>query len=160
MASLLLMACAGCAAPVAQQAVEAPRPATSKPKPAPPAPPPAPPAQSTPAFAAALGKGEQQLALGVQSYDDGEYRLAAAQLKSALELGLDAKRDQAKAHKYLAFTVCVSGREKPCREQFQKALDADPGFELEPAESGNPIWSAALRSVKAQRAAKARGKSK
>ena len=38
------------------------------------------------------------------------------------------------------------------RDQFQKALDADPKFELEPAEAGHPIWGPALRSVKAERA--------
>jgi Tfp pilus assembly protein PilF len=95
---------------------------------------------------------EQLLAQGIQSYDDGERKLAAKQLQRALDLGLDSKRDQAKAHKYLAFIVCITAREKQCRDQFRKALDADPAFELEPAEAGNPVWSAALKSAKVERA--------
>jgi hypothetical protein len=105
-------------------------------------------------------QAEQELARGIQSYENGEHRRAARELQSALDLGLVAKRDQAKAHKYLAFIVCVSGREKVCRDQFRKALDADPGFALEPAEAGNPVWSAALRAVKAERARTTKGKSK
>ncbi len=103
-------------------------------------------------------KGEQELERGVRSYEDGEYRTAARQLQSALDLGLDAKRDQARAHKYLAFITCVTGREKSCRDEFRKALDADPKFELEPAEAGNPTWGPVLRSVKAERATKAKSK--
>ena len=30
--------------------------------------------------------------------------------------------DQARAHKYLAFIVCVNGREKVCRDEFRAAL--------------------------------------
>jgi hypothetical protein len=70
-------------------------------------------------------------------------------------MGLDAKRDQAMAHKYLAFISCVTGREKKCRGEFNKALDADPKFELEPAEAGHPIWGQVLRSIKTERATKA-----
>jgi hypothetical protein len=143
--------CAACATPEAQQPAEAPRPASPAARASPaPAPPPAP--RSAPAPAPVPGKAEQLLAQGIQSYDDGERKLAAKQLQGALDLGLDSKRDQARAHKYLAFIVCVSGREKTCREQFRKALDADPAFELEPAEAGNPVWSAALKSVMAERA--------
>ncbi len=104
------------------------------------------------------GKGEQALERGVKSYEDGEYKTAAKQLQTALDLGLDARRDQAKAHKYLAFINCVSGREKSCRDEFRKALDADPKFALEPAEAGHPVWGPVLRSIKAERAAKAKSK--
>ncbi len=106
----------------------------------------------------APSKGEQALEMGVKSYEDGEYKTAAKQLQAALDLGLEAKRDQAKAHKYLAFINCVSGREKSCRGEFRKALDADPKFDLEPAEAGHPVWGPVLRSVKAERAAKAKAK--
>ena len=102
--------------------------------------------------------GEQALGWGVKSYEDGEYKTAAKQLQMALDLGLEAKRDQAKAHKYLAFINCVTGREKSCRGEFNKALDADPKFALEPAEAGHPVWGPVLRSVKAERAAKAKAK--
>lgn len=103
-------------------------------------------------------KSEQELANGIRSYEEGEYKTSAKQLQAALDLGLEAKRDQTLAHKYLAFITCVSGREKPCRDEFRRALDADPNFELAPAEAGHPIWGPVLRSVKAERAAKAKPK--
>jgi hypothetical protein len=158
LAALLVVACAGCAAPGTEQPVE--RPAPPPASKLPPAPQPAPVPRSAPPAVAVPSSGERELALGIQSYDDGEYKIASRQLQNALELGLDTKRDEARAHKYLAFIVCVSGKEKTCREQFRKALDADPGFELEPAEAGNPIWSAALRRAKADRARAERAKPK
>jgi len=113
---------------------------------------PAAPTRSPPPRVATRSSGEQELEKGIKSYEDGEYKVGSKRLQAALDVGLDAKRDQARAHKYLAFIVCVSGREKSCRDEFQKALDADPKFELEPAEAGHPIWGPALRSVKAERA--------
>lgn len=149
LAWLFASACAGCAAPDANETHEAPEPAPARAQPAaPPAPIPMAPQTASPASP----KAEQELARGIRSYEDGERKVAARHLQSALDLGLDAKRDQARAHKYLAFIVCISGREKACRDQFRKALDADPSFALEPAEAGNPVWSAALRAVKAERA--------
>lgn len=100
------------------------------------------------------GKGEQELERGIASYADGEYKTAAKQLESALELGLEAKSDQARAHKYLAFISCTSVRDKTCHDEFAKALDADPAFNLDPSEAGHPIWSVVLRNVKAERAGK------
>jgi hypothetical protein len=46
--------------------------------------------------------------------------------------------------------VCVSGREKVCRDEFRKAIEADPAFALAPAEAGHPVWSQVVRSVKAE----------
>jgi hypothetical protein len=100
------------------------------------------------------GKGDQELARCVASYEDGAYKNAALQCQAALDLGLAAKADQATAHKYLAFVVCVSGREKACRDEFRKAVEADPGFELGPAEIGHPVWGPVFRSVKAEARAK------
>jgi Tfp pilus assembly protein PilF len=132
------LACLGCSAPAVNEAVG-----------------------PAPGAAANAGKMPQrnaarELDRGIKTYEEGEYKLAARELQAALDLGLDLKSDQARAHKYLAFITCVSGREKSCRDEFQMALDADPSFELEPAEAGHPIWSAVLRSVKAERAAKAK----
>ena len=97
------------------------------------------------------GVGEQVLAKGIESYEDGEYRAAERQLQTALDMGLAAPRDQAEAHKYLAFIHCAAGRAKRCREEFRKALGAEPSFDLEPAEAGHPAWGPAFRSVKASR---------
>jgi Tfp pilus assembly protein PilF len=156
-ALLLALACVACAAPArveepANVATPSKKPESGAVK-EPAAPPNAPPPR-----AATRSASEQELDKGIKSYEEGEYKVAAKQLQVALDLGLGAKRDQAKAHKYLAFIVCVSGREKSCRNEFRKALDADPKFELEPAEAGHPIWGPALRSVKAERAAKAKSK--
>jgi hypothetical protein len=154
--ALLCAGCAGCATPPPERPVA---PATApEAKPAPQPLPTAPaPAQSSPPAASAPSRAESELARGIQSYDDGLYKLATRHLQSALEAGLESKRDQAKAHKYLAFIVCVSGREKACRDHFRNALEADPDFRLEPAEAGNPAWSVALKRVQAERS---RGKPK
>jgi Tfp pilus assembly protein PilF len=141
MGALLALACVGCSAPAVNESAE-PSPRGI--------------AAARGAAQAAPSRSARALERGIQSYEEGEYKIAARQLQSALDLGLDAKRDQAKAHKYLAFITCVSGREKSCRDEFQMALDADPNFDLEPAEAGHPIWSTVLRSVKAERAAKAK----
>ena len=76
--------------------------------------------------AAPSRKGEQELERAVKSYEEGAHKNAARQFQAALDFGLNAKADRATAHKYLAFIVCVSGREKSCRDEFRKALDADP----------------------------------
>lgn len=156
----LVLACAGCSTPMkSEPQLSAPDAGVNAPQselaeaPAPVARP-ASPSPST----VAASKGAQELQRGIQSYEDGDYKTAAKELQTALDLGLDTKTDQAKAHKYLAFMTCVTGREKSCRAEFGKALDADPQFELEPAESGHPVWSAVLRRVKAQRAAKSKPK--
>jgi hypothetical protein len=107
---------------------------------------------------AAQAKGEQELERATRSYEEGAYRNAARQFQAALDLGLRTKADQVTAHKYLAFINCVSGREKLCRDEFRKALEVDPGFELAPAEIGHPIWGPVFRSVKAEAAAKAKAK--
>jgi Tfp pilus assembly protein PilF len=95
-------------------------------------------------------KGEPALAKGLQQYDDGRYAQSARNLQLALEQGL-SKPDRVKAHKYLAFIDCASGREKTCRDEFRAALDIDPTMELAPAEAGHPIWGPVFRSVKAGR---------
>jgi Tfp pilus assembly protein PilF len=94
--------------------------------------------------------GEQKLSVGVASYDEGDYKSSMAELQRALDLGLNNKRDQVLAHKYLAFIHCVSGREKQCRDEFTKALEVEPAFDLKPEEAGHPIWGPVFRSVKAK----------
>lgn len=98
---------------------------------------------------APLDKAQQELANGVGSYENGSYKLAARQLQTALALGLEARDEQARAHKFLAFMQCVGGRERQCREEFRKALAADPAFDLTPAEAGHPTWGPVFRKVKA-----------
>jgi len=152
---VLALVCAGCSSPMVQDAAKPSRAATpgssatgsdrAKEPPATPK-------------AAVASKGNQELERGIKSYEEGAYKNAARQFQAALDLGLDAKSDQATAHKYIAFVVCVSGREKSCRDEFRKAVDADSSFELSPAEAGHPIWAAVLRSVKSDAANKPKPK--
>jgi len=95
-------------------------------------------------------KAEQELTIGLKNYKDSNYQTAAKYLQNALNLGLTFKKDQVNAHKYLAFVYCGSDREKQCREEFKKALEIDPDFELGTAEAGHPIWGPAFRGVKAE----------
>jgi Tfp pilus assembly protein PilF len=97
------------------------------------------------------GKAEQDLASGVSQYDDGNYNESAQQLQASLDEGLSAKSDQVKAHKYLAFIHCVSGREAQCRNEFRAALKIDPSFNLAASEAGHPIWGPVFRSVKGRK---------
>src|SRR5450755_3628345 len=149
------LACASCSSPMVQKAGAPPQkaaPGTSAPEPE------RAHEQRAVPKAAVSSKGEQELARAIKSYEEGAYRNAARQFQAALDFGLDAKADQATAHKYLAFMVCVSGREKSCRDEFRKALDADPGFELGPAEVGHPIWGPIFRSVKADATVRTKAK--
>ncbi len=96
-------------------------------------------------------RGEPELHAGVREYEDGNYREAQSRLQAALDAGLKNKADQVKAHKYLAFTYCVTGREAKCRDEFRKALEIDPAFDLTVAEAGHPTWGPVFRSVKGRK---------
>ena len=97
-----------------------------------------------------ISKGGQDLAAGIKQYEDANYGEAARLLQSSLNQGL-GRDDQVKAHKYLAFIHCVSGREQRCRDEFRSALKIDPTFELAANEAGHPIWGPAFRSAKGRR---------
>lgn len=129
-----IILCSACVAPDVKDATTRPAKATKTPK-----------AADTPAPS---DKAQQELASGIASYEDGAYKLATRQLQTALALGLDTRARRASAHKYLAFIYCVGDRERQCRDEFRKALDADPGFDLSPAESGHPTWGPVFRELK------------
>lgn len=95
-------------------------------------------------------KAEQELSTGIKNYEDGNYQAAAKSMQNALNTGLTFKSDQITAHKYLAFVYCVSDREKQCREEFKKALELDPNFELTTAEAGHPLWGPVFRGLKVE----------
>ena len=149
------LACAGCSSPMVQETAKPARDAMPGARESQPQRANAP--RATPK-AAPSSKGEQELERAVKSYEEGAYKNATRQFQAALDFGLDSKADQANAHKYLAFIVCVSGREKSCRDEFRKALDADPSFELGPAEIGHPVWGPVFRSVKADPGVQAKTK--
>jgi Tfp pilus assembly protein PilF len=85
--------------------------------------------------------------LGLQQYEAGDYVEAARNLQAAIDAGL-AERERAEAHKHLAFIHCAAGRDRPCREEFRKALAVNPQLELAPAEAGHPAWGPVFTSVK------------
>ena len=91
---------------------------------------------------------EQEFSSGVKSYEEGDYRTSMVALQGALDMGLNSKGDQVTAYKYLAFIHCISGREKQCRDNFKKAFEIDPHFDLKPAEAGHPVWGPVFRGVK------------
>lgn len=101
---------------------------------------------------AELGKLAQQtrghvtMIEGLRQFDAGEHDESAKTLQRALETGLDRK-DRAIAHKHLGFIQCSAGRERACREEFRKALAADRGLRLDPAEAGHPVWGPVFRSL-------------
>ncbi|TMG73892.1 MAG: hypothetical protein E6H75_12840 [Betaproteobacteria bacterium] len=95
-------------------------------------------------------KGERELEFGIKAYEDGEYPYAARLLQASLDGGLRGRSSQARAHKFLAFIHCASGRMQQCRDEFRRALDIDPSFELREDEAGHPVWGAAFRSVKSR----------
>jgi Tfp pilus assembly protein PilF len=100
---------------------------------------------------AVSSQGERELEFGIKAYEDGEYPYAARLLQASLDEGLRGRSKQARAHKFLAFIHCVSSRMQPCREEFRKALEIDPSFELREDEAGHPVWGSVFRSVKSRK---------
>jgi len=88
--------------------------------------------------------------LALQQYEAGDYAESAKSFQGAIKEGLGDK-ERANAHKHLAFIHCAAGRERPCRDEFRRALSADPALELDPAEAGHPVWGPIFRAVKAGR---------
>lgn len=95
-------------------------------------------------------RAKENLNLGLRQYERGEYDDAAKSLTASLDHGLLSKPEQSTARKYLAFIDCVSEREAQCRDEFRKAIEIDPAFELGPAEAGHPIWGPIYRNVREQ----------
>lgn len=98
-------------------------------------------------------KAQDSLALGLRQYQQGEYDSALTNLSAALDYGLPSKAEQSTALKHRAFIHCISGRKQQCADEFRKALEIDPGFDLTAAEAGHPIWGPVYRSVRSQMAA-------
>jgi Tfp pilus assembly protein PilF len=90
---------------------------------------------------------ERALLEGLRAYDDGQYAQAEAALRQALAGGLRSGRDQASAHKLLAFITCTSQRLAECEAAFRAARAADPAFALTRPEAGHPLWGPVYRQV-------------
>lgn len=94
--------------------------------------------------------GGPALARGMAQYEEGNYGEAASQFRQALEQKLSPP-EQVRARKHLAFAYCVAGKDRQCGDEFKKLLELSPGFELDPAEAGHPIWGPVFRRVKAKK---------
>lgn len=111
------------------------------------APPPAPPAPTGGLAELMERPAERLLFEGIRAYDDGQYAQAEAALRKALQTGLRSGRDQASAHKLLAFITCTSERLSECEAAFRAARRADPGFALSRSEVGHPLWGPVYRKA-------------
>jgi hypothetical protein len=90
---------------------------------------------------------ERALMLGLRAYDDAQYPESEKQLQTALRAGLASARDQASAHKHLAFIFCTSERLDACAQAFVAARRADAAFVLSRSEAGHPVWGPVYRRV-------------
>lgn len=152
LAAVLLLVLAACQSPapvaeLAVQPVEEPEPVL----PAPFEPPPAPIAIPT--------ASERALATAIALYDAGNFNGAIKRLRGA-EIWSDstspgATANKLAAHKYLAFSYCVTNRRALCRQQFVGAIKLEPNFDLAPAEKGHPIWGPEFDRARKQASAPA-----
>lgn len=90
---------------------------------------------------------ERALQAGLRAYDDAQYADAEKHLNTALKSGLVSPRDQAEAHKVLAFVYCTSKRLLECEAEFRAARSADPGFALSKSEQGHPLWGPVYKKL-------------
>jgi Tfp pilus assembly protein PilF len=90
---------------------------------------------------------EKALQSGLRAYDDAQYGESEKQLNNALKAGLVSPRDQAEAHKVLAFIYCTSRRMVECEAEFRAAKASDPSFALSKSEQGHPLWGPVYRKI-------------
>jgi hypothetical protein len=101
---------------------------------------------------------ELALAEGIALYDAGDFNGAIKRLLGAKDIWegpppTSPTATRLAAHKYLAFSYCVTNRRTQCRQQFTNAFKLDPNFNLEPAEKTHPIWGPEFDRAKKQAAA-------
>ena len=97
----------------------------------------------------AVPPGEKLLAEGMEAYDVADYNKAIKSFQDALKETLSAT-NQVLAHKFIAFSYCLTYRTMLCRIEFEAVIKADPNFDLAPAEAGHPYWGTAFRDVKSK----------
>ena len=131
--SALIVACASFFLTACETAPKPPEPQVEAPPPPPPAPEPVAPVDPR-------AEKEAQLTEALNVYAEGQFDEAIAKLTplaDATELPLTL---QIKARKFMAFSHCAAGRPRPCRQQFELALEQDPTVQLTEAEKGHPVW--------------------
>ncbi|MES2071491.1 MAG: TssQ family T6SS-associated lipoprotein [Pseudomonadota bacterium] len=98
---------------------------------------------------------QQALTEGMDLYDKGDFNGAIKKLGGSADIWAADKSLQLSALKTMAFSYCVSSRQTLCRQQFEKALKLDPGFDLEPGEKQHPLWAPVFEQAKKRVAAAA-----
>ncbi|MBL8520892.1 MAG: TssQ family T6SS-associated lipoprotein [Betaproteobacteria bacterium] len=96
-----------------------------------------------------LSAGEKLVTDGTKAYEDGDFAKALKLLQDGLKESLPAA-DAQKARKLSAFCYCLTNRMPQCRAEFEKILQIDPKFDLEPAEAGHPSWGPSFRAAKSK----------
>lgn len=91
---------------------------------------------------------ELALDQGRRRYEEGRYAEARMWLDEALAIGLPTSAAAVRAHKLRAFLDCIDGQFDPCRAHFRAALEIDPNFRLEHAETGHPMWGPVFAEVR------------
>jgi tetratricopeptide (TPR) repeat protein len=98
----------------------------------------------------AASAGEKIIVEASKIYDDADYNKAIKRFQDALKETLTTT-EQVTAHKFMAFSYCLSNRATQCRSEFEAAFKVDANFDLSPAEAGHPAWGPSFRAVKAKR---------
>jgi hypothetical protein len=83
---------------------------------------------------------EALLTEALNTYAEGQYEDAIVKLTPLADAPELSLISQIKARKFTAFSHCALGRPRPCRQQFDLALEQDPTFQLTEAEKGHPVW--------------------
>lgn len=96
-----------------------------------------------------LTAGEKLISEAMQSYEAAEYVKSVKGFQDALKETLSLN-DQITAHKFSAFSFCLSNRTSLCRQEFGKILALKADFDLLPAEAGHPSWGPSFRNAKAR----------
>lgn len=96
---------------------------------------------------------ERDLAAGIDLYDKGDYVSAIRTLLTSREIWQAPMPTRVTAHKYVAFSHCLSNRPQPCKQSFSDLLQLQPDFDLAAAESGHPLWRDAFRQAKREASA-------
>lgn len=100
----------------------------------------------------AITQGEKLAQDAMQAYDEAEYNKAIKGFQEALKVPL-TEAAQISAHKFIAFSYCLTNRMTLCRAEFETIFKLSPGFDLAPAEAGHPSWGPSFRTVKARQKA-------
>jgi tetratricopeptide (TPR) repeat protein len=96
-----------------------------------------------------MSAGDKLFQEARKSYDDADYNKSIKTFHEALKLPLTLA-DQIAAHKYIAFSYCLTNRMAQCRAAFEPIFKLDANFDLTPAEAGHPSWEPSFRAVKAK----------